>query len=250
MRKKTGSRRTLDDERVVLAGLLERDLEAELLERRLGRVRDGLPRRRDEAVRVEQEPERDGHLCEVGRGADGRELRQALGEVDDPDADGEVAAAVATPRRGHGALGEVEEEGAQVVRLLELAVAHLDEVGEVGPDAGQERRCERRLALEEARERVLAGGRRGDVGRGLRGKGARASASLRRPGRASRREGARRTLGSTSSHSVHDCRRARIHEGCADEPPCLRSTATVSSSSSSERILSRRARRDEPARED
>lgn len=60
-----GERRTLDCEGVLSARLLELDLEAEPFERALSAMRDGLPRSRDEPVRVEEEAERDRNGGEV-----------------------------------------------------------------------------------------------------------------------------------------------------------------------------------------
>lgn len=116
---------------------------------------DGLTRRGDVAVRVEEETESDGDGAEVAAVDDGGELTDALREVDDPCSNGEAAAAVAAPGGGNGALGEVGEEGADDVRLLELAIADLDEVGKVAANGREQLGGEGGLALEEAEKRVL-----------------------------------------------------------------------------------------------
>jgi hypothetical protein len=118
-------------------------------------MRNGLPRRRNVTGRLEEETESNGNATEVVSTNNDLELSDALRQVGDIGADSEVAAAVAAPGRGHRSLGEVGEEGSKVVRLLELAVADLDEVGEVGADGGEEFASEGGLALEEAKKRVL-----------------------------------------------------------------------------------------------
>jgi hypothetical protein len=155
MRREKGRKRTLDRERISSASLLELDLEHELFERRLSRMSHRLPRGRDVALRLEEKAEGDGNGAEIASGNDSLELGDALRQVGDPCSDGEAAAAVTTPGRRNRSLGEVRQEGANVVRLLELAIADLDEVGEVGADIGKELGGESSLTLEEAKERVF-----------------------------------------------------------------------------------------------
>lgn len=118
-------------------------------------MRNSLPRRRDESVRVEEEAERRRRSSQVSRLDDPRELVKPLRQVGDPGSGGETAALVATPGRRDGSLREVGEEAAKVVRLLELAFADAHEVGEVAANGGEKFAGDGGLAVEESEEGVL-----------------------------------------------------------------------------------------------
>lgn len=116
---------------------------------------DGLTGGGDESRGLEEQAEGRRRALEVAAFDDPRELCEPLREVGDPGSGGEVAALVALPRRRDCPLRKVREETADFVRLLELAVANLDEFGEVAPDRGEELAAEGGLALEESVEGVL-----------------------------------------------------------------------------------------------
>lgn len=69
---------------------------------------------------------------------DSFELSDSFREVADPTSNGECTTAVTPPRGRHSTLCEIRKEGAEIVRLLELAVADLDEMVEIGSDSREE----------------------------------------------------------------------------------------------------------------
>ena len=134
-----GKSRTVNNERGRIVHPLNVQAKVERLQTPLLAMRDGLAGRSNEGFGEEHPSEPDFDVREAIELGNSIQLLETLGKVGDPPRHAHALAHfVPAPVVGDGAFGEVVEQDAQVVRLLQFALADLDHVREVLSDLVEE----------------------------------------------------------------------------------------------------------------